>query len=300
MKSFRPQPAIFKPKGGLVTPGGVPIRNTKVVLGYPAGGSITVPFSVSRERLMFYEMQKDPEARLLAAAPYVSGLYIANNRNILAKALLKTEYEWLLQIDTDIEFPPTLLETMVALAGDDKKVLAASVPLGTAMIFGNSDEGAGFRNGFPTCAFRCDGPGVWTSLHEVPAEPIQVDGVATACILIHRTVFEEIARRGGQCWFDHIYEPKGEPVGDDWSTVESVSIGEDIAFSVRATLAGFPTWCVNVKGLKHHKVAPQTHDPQPPEMESRYCKACTHENVAKAPILQCAACGHSFEMEAVG
>jgi hypothetical protein len=265
---LRSQPAAFQTRAqsrGLVGPGGAPISREKVVVGYPAGGSITVPFSVSRERLMLYEMQKEPDGRLLAAAPYVSGLYIANNRNILAKSLLATPYEWLLQIDTDIEFPHTLLETMVELAGNDKKVLAASVPLGTAMIFGNSEQGAGFRNGFPTCAFRCDGPGVWTSLPEVPAEPIAVDGVATACILIHRSVFEEIARRGGQCWFDHIYEPKGEPDGEDWSKVESISLGEDIAFCVRAALAGFPSYCVTIPGLRHHKVAPQTHDMPPQE-----------------------------------
>lgn len=264
---LRSKPITFSPRPhGIVTPSGAPVRGPKVVLGYPAGGSVTVPFSVSRERLMFYEMQKDPEVRLLSAAPYVSGLYIANNRNILAKALLATDAEWLLQVDTDIEFPVTLLETMVALAGDDKKVLAASVPLGTAAIFGNSDQGSGYRNGFPTCAFMCGGePGLWTSVHEVPTTPIEVDGVATACILIHRTVFEEIARRAGQCWFDHIYEPKGEPDGEDWSKVESVSLGEDIAFCVRARLAGFPSYCVHIPGLRHHKVAPQTHDFMEPE-----------------------------------
>lgn len=257
----------------LVGPGGAAISIPKVVLAFAAGGSTMFPFQISRERLFLYELSKDPALRLLdlTALPSISGLYIANNRNLIAREFLRTKAEWLLQIDTDIEFPMTLLETMVDLAGRDKKILAASVPLGTAAIFGNSESGAGYRNGFPTCGFMSGGaPGVWKSVESVTETPLEVDGVATACILIHRDVLTEIARRGGQCWFDHIYEPKGAPIGDDWSTVESISLGEDIAFCVRARLAGFPSYVVHVQGLRHHKVAPQTHDlhieqPEPAE-----------------------------------
>ncbi len=237
-------------------------RGVKVVVGFPAGGSVTVPFHASIVRMVAYEMAKGDRC-LLGQHTHASGLYVEDNRQVLAQRFLASPYDWLLQIDTDIEFPPDLMERMVKLAGADKKLLGASVPLGTAYLFG--DEG-GYRNGYPSCAFDKvpNLPGIWVSHNEVPAEPVECDGIATAVVLVHRSVFEDIARTGGQCWFHRIYLPKS-PDAEKGPGYEFYAQGEDLSFCIRAKAAGHKVWCVTVPGLRHHKSSPQTHDLQPAE-----------------------------------
>lgn len=209
----------------------------KVVLGYPVGGSVTLPFHASCLRLLGYELGKPDARRLLSKITHTSGLYVGDNRTMLAQRFLSTSADWLLMIDTDIEFPATLLETMVGLAGDERKILAASVPLGA----------------YASTAFmRTEKPGVWRAVYPVPSEPIPVDGIATACVLIHRDVLEGMAARLGQSWFHHIYlEREGG---------EYLSQGEDLAFSVRAAECGFKSWAVHVPGLGHYKTRRLSHD----------------------------------------
>lgn len=217
----------------------------RVVVGYPVGFSVTLPFHASVIRLLHYELAKPDHERLLARIMHTSGLYIADNRTMLVQRFLETpEADWLLQVDTDIEFPRDLLETMVRLAGATRKVLAASVPLGV----------------YPSCAFkRAATVGVWDTVWPVPMTPVRVDGIATAAVLVHRAVFEAIARESGHNWFHHIYVPEsatGTPMRDfRWR-----SVGEDLAFSLRAADAGFGVWCAHVPGLRHHKTRPLSHD----------------------------------------
>jgi hypothetical protein len=218
-------------------------RIGKVVVGYPAGGSVTLAFHASMLKLLGYELQKG-ERRLLSKINHTQGLYVADNRTLLAQQFLRTGVEWMLQIDTDIEFQPTLLEDMLRLAGSERKILAASVPLG----------------GMPTCAFnRTDDPSVWETLPFVPTHPVACDAVATAVCLIHRDVFLQIADRHGQCWFHHMYIPKSAE-GTPGRQFAFTSIGEDIAFSLRAAREGVPSWVVHVPGVKHHKTQALSHD----------------------------------------
>lgn len=219
----------------------------RVVVGYPVGGSVTLPFHVSIIRLLMYELGKPDRKRLLAKVTHTKGLYVADNRQLLAEKFLPaTNADWLLQIDTDIEFPRELLETMIGLA-DGREILAASVPLGE----------------YPSCAFMRDTtPGIWRGLSGVPTRPVEVDGIATACCLVHRRVFEAIADRHGQCWFHHIYLPKAGEADElaPGRGFKFVSQGEDLAFSVRAAEAGFRLWAVHVPGLRHHKTRGLSHD----------------------------------------
>src|SRR3990167_8353525 len=92
-------------------------RDRRVVFGYPCGGSVTVPFHASCLRLLGHELRKPPREQLLVRMVHASGLYVGDNRMTLAGNMLDLEANWLLQIDTDIEFPPDIIETMLALAG---------------------------------------------------------------------------------------------------------------------------------------------------------------------------------------
>lgn len=254
-------------------------RDRKVLFGYPCGGSVTVPFHASCLQLLAHELSKPSREtmiiggkslpglvqstatiealkilnpaqgdamRHLSKMQHASGLYVGNNRMALAEQLMdEVDANWLLQVDTDIEFPPTLIETMLDLAGTDKKILAASVPLGTA---------------YPTCGFKWTGqPGIYYPVEEIPREPIEVDAIATAIVLIHRDVLQAIASEHGRCWFHSIYLAKS-PADTPIERFNFTGNEEDIAFSMRAKAAGFKIWCVHVGGLGHYKTIRLSHD----------------------------------------
>jgi len=243
-------------KLGLVTRGQTDVARTpKVIVGYPCGGSVTVPFHASLMNLQYHELRKPKAARLLweheedgqvrAGFFHCMGLYVADNRNTLARRFLdSTDADWLLQIDTDIEFPATLIESMVSFGRGDRKVIAANVPLGS----------------YPTVAFnRSDKPGIWECLQVMPANIVECDAVATAILLTHRSVFEVIAKARGRTWFNHIYL-LSPPEGADRSAQESTSIGEDVAFCIRAQECGFGIFAARVPGLRHHKTRALSED----------------------------------------
>lgn len=243
----------------IITPGGRP--RVKVALGYPYGSGVTGPFLESLLGLQLYELSK-PQPLFCYRLPQ-SGLYIDHNRNRIVEKFMKTDADWLLQIDSDIEFPKTIIETLLELAGSRIKILAASVPLGPP---------------FPSCAWMMtDSPGIWRAVpsEKITAEPLEVDGLATAILLVHRDVLEAIAAQVGQCWFLKMMTPKlavatsaeGWAPGGRVKDREYVAVGEDLAFCMRARDAGFSSWCVKVPGLKHHKTLPMSHDYEEPEPE---------------------------------
>jgi hypothetical protein len=231
----------------------------KVYLGYPSGGSVTLAFHAACLQLLGGQIAKSDSLRSLGKINHCQSLYVADNRNLLVQRMLGSHCDWLLQIDTDISFPPTLLQTMLAIAGADKvtpdyKVLAASVPLGE----------------HPTCAYQkvMESPGIYVNIgfwgHQ---KPIECDSVATAVLLVHRTVFEDIADQTGQCWFLHRllpirpreYQPLN-PDGRPLREMQWISQGEDHSFCYRAQEAGHRIWCVHIPGLKHYKTKALSHD----------------------------------------
>jgi hypothetical protein len=221
-------------------------RRQKVVVGYPVGGSVTLAFHASMLRLLGHEMPKG-EQRLLAKVTHSQGLYVADNRDLLVQRLLESDADWLLQIDTDIEFPETLIEALIERAGEDRRILAASVPLGNAA----------------TCGYMRvpEKPGIWHALPQIIGDdPVEVDGVATAILLVHRRVYEDIADRHGQCWHHSIYIPCRADQDGPRREFKYISTQDDLAFSIRAREAGHRIWVCYVPGLKHHKGQALTHD----------------------------------------
>src|SRR4030095_7124730 len=105
---------------------------------------------------------------------------------------------------------------------------------------------------------RTEIPGIWTPVPKIEGV-IECDGVATAVLLVHRQVFEDIADRNGQCWMHHIYLPMTNALGAP-RDLKYRSQGEDLAFSVRAVEAGHKIYCAHVHGLKHHKTQALSHD----------------------------------------
>jgi hypothetical protein len=71
----------------------------KVVFGYPCGGSVTISFHASCLRLLQHEREKPERERLLLRMLHASGLYVGDNRMVLAEAALeRKDANWLPQV----------------------------------------------------------------------------------------------------------------------------------------------------------------------------------------------------------
>lgn len=254
------------------SPVGVPIvgqrKSPTVALGY-CYGTLHGPFVDSLLALREWDLKRMAEGRdpLVRQRLPRAGIYIDHNRNRIAEQFFAGDCDWLLQIDTDIAFPPDIVETLLRLAGSDKKILAASVPLEPPM--GSS-------------AFMLtEMPGIWKAAPSefVTADGVVADGVATAMILIHREVFDSIAAKFGQCWYlkdrnaPCLHEEASRAAWLEDGPIRDrkyVPQGEDLAFCLRAAEVGMKSWCVKVPGLRHHKALPMSHDfetPGPVAME---------------------------------
>lgn len=248
---------------GLVCPDGQPAARTpKIALGF-AFGTLHWPFvrsllGVTQHQIGDMAQGKSPAVRHLIPQ---SGLYVGENRNRIVQAFMGLDADWLLQIDTDIEFPPDLPERMVTLAGASRKIIAASVPLAPPL---------------PSCALnrRAEMPGEWIYVpeDEITEDGIECDAVATAVVLIHREVFAAVADQVGQCWFlqggpgSIMPDVKDAASRSAWTggpmrDRRYTHIGEDVLFCMRAEEAGFRSYCARVPGLRHYKTLPLTHDP---------------------------------------
>lgn len=267
MTKIHPMANVRPRRPQLYTPSGAPVPVPTVALGYPYG-PISAVFMHSLLALRAYEflkMARGLEPNLRDLIPE-GGIYVDQNRNRIVEKFMATDSEWLLQIDTDIEFQPTLLEHLLATAGSDKKVLAASVPLGWSGAHGEP---------LPSCGLnRLSKPGqfVYVAEKDVTSAAIQVDAVASAVLLVHREVFEAIADREGRNWFLKMAIPDVNDATSRaaWKSNEGpmrerkyLAIGEDISFCRRAEDAGYRSWLAHVPGVRHYKTVPLTHDREP-------------------------------------
>jgi len=213
----------------------------RVAVGYPAGGSVTVPWAKSMMSLLAEQMKRADQVRHLQRIIPSSGLYVSRNRNQIVRAFLKDgNEEYLLQIDTDIEFKPDVLPRLLELARDGRDIVAVNIRLGSAKHSGYEESGEFLYRPMATLP---------------EGDVIPVDAAATAMMMVHRKVFEKIAEEAGPCWFNILPIPyETDTEGAPWAGKEWEEIGEDLAFCSRAKRVGFQTYLARGFGLRHHKV----------------------------------------------
>lgn len=218
----------------------------RVVIGLPRGGSVHGAHFDSMLGLL-QDQWRNPERGAdevrLTGVRAVAGLYIEDNRNIIARRFLnETDAAWLLMLDSDIQFDPSLVEQLLEAARSqpEAKVLSGNVPLDV----------------YSTVAFYAmPQPGVFAPLRVLPdAKVFEADAVGTAIMLIHRDVLQRIREQEGECWFFR-HKVEVEERGD-YPYRTFLNLGEDISFSLRARDAGFSTWVVQgLTGVVHHNLA---------------------------------------------
>lgn len=144
--------------------------------------------------------------------------------------------EWLWWVDTDMGFPPDVVDRLLEVADPDER------PVVGALCFANremQDDGMGGWRAFaaPTIMHRTDDPekvgnfqlGLEVDWTYPKDTLLRCDATGSACILIHRGVFERVQESFGEDWYSRSRSP---------STGELVS--EDLSFCVRLRELGIP------------------------------------------------------------
>jgi hypothetical protein len=165
------------------------------------------------------------------------GLVAARNKTV--EAFLSSPAEWLFWIDTDMGFAPDTVDRLLSVAHPE------AAPIVGALCFANRET---HTDGFG--GYRCRAVPTAFKWVEIPAddktpmmngfqpiwdyprdEVIPVAGTGSACIVIHRSVFEKVqAADGGKpSWYNRLTNPTTNQV-----------IGEDLSFCYRAAMAGVP------------------------------------------------------------
>jgi GT2 family glycosyltransferase len=170
---------------------------------------------------------------------YSASLYVQENRNLLVEMSRDRKADWLLQVDTDESFEPTLLRQLMTSA----KQCEASIMYGlyTNVQMGPRDaEGSFF---VVDMIFRELADGQYSNI--VPPSDLrcfQVDAAGSGVLLTHMSVFEKLAYPW--FWLDLIL-----PLGKTRPQV----MNEDISFSRLAREAGFALWVDPKAEARHYK-----------------------------------------------
>jgi hypothetical protein len=179
-----------------------------------------------------------------------SGPRVAEARNTVIDEFAKDypNADWLLFLDADMTFPPTLLNDLMAVA----------TPEETPILGGLCFTGGRFHDPHPTIYREVakegdeDGQVSIVRVDDYPRDAlVKVGATGAACLLIHRSVLAYMKERYGKLpsglpnpypWFA---EGLSGPHGEAW--------GEDMAFCMRAKALGIPIHVLTSVKLGHQK-----------------------------------------------
>jgi len=158
---------------------------------------------------------------------------LADGRNKVVELFLDNypQVEWLFWVDTDMGFHADTLERLMAAADpEDRPVVGA---LAFTQQEAESDGMGGWRcRAAPTVfdwAHEGDKMGFavrWNYAHDILT---RVAGTGSACILVHRSVFERIEEKYGRAWYDRVPNASMGQI-----------LSEDLSFCLRAGTLGIP------------------------------------------------------------
>lgn len=158
------------------------------------------------------------------------GLPAARNMAV-AKFLSEKDSEWLFWIDTDMGFNPDTVDRLLAVADPVQR------PVVGALCFAQRERELDGMNGFrcmpaPTLydwVTMGDKAGFMGRAHYPINEIVRCAGTGSACILIHRSVFEKIQDANGPVWYERVLN-KGM----------NQLVSEDLSFCMRAAALDIP------------------------------------------------------------
>ncbi len=210
-----------------------PSRET-VVVGYVHPAEVSAFFHQSMLALALAD--SCGPRRIVNIVHEFSSANISHARNEIVRKFLAGPGDWLLFVDSDMNFEPDLIEALLFNADPTK------APIVGGLCFGTNDGRL-----FPTLyTLARHGEEIVTIRHtgEIPeATMMQVAATGAAALLIHRSVLAAVEAHGFNKTFPWFQETElsGRPCG------------EDFTFCLRAGQLGFPVYVNTAVEVGHHK-----------------------------------------------
>jgi hypothetical protein len=208
-------------------------RAGAVVLAYVHDSDVSYSWHHSMVEMLGWDVTH--EARVMRAG-YIAyrygtdGLVDARNKTVTT-FLQENQADWLWIVDTDMGFAPDTLDRLFEAADPVER------PIVGALCFSQREMAADMMGGW-----RCTAvPTVydWAKVGEQMGFSVRWEypintitrcaGTGSACILVHRSVFEQIGDKFGPVWYDRI---------PNTSTGQVTS--EDLSFCMRAGALDIP------------------------------------------------------------
>jgi Glycosyl transferase family 2 len=197
------------------------------------GDEVTYSFHHSMVQLLDHDLADHARVwsgGLVSMRAGTDGLADARNRAV-RDFLAEAKADWLWWVDTDMGFAPDTVDRLFAAADPTER------PVVGALCFANREvdnDGMGGRRALAAPVImhwthEGDRAGFDTRW-DYPADTVvRCDGIGSACVLVHRSVFERVLERFGEHWYTRARNP---------STGELVS--EDLSFCVRLMALEIP------------------------------------------------------------
>ena len=206
---------------------------TRVAVGYLHPGQTSALFTNSLIGMLLYDRSR--EQRICSVLNEWSSANVSQSRNAIVEQMLAGPADWLLFIDSDMEFGPDALDALLHVADPEKAPIVGALCFG--MMHGRL---------FPTIyqlTLQDDGRPVTVRADDYPPNAmVQVAATGAAFLLIHRSVLEAMRPRFNPVfpWFQET-DLAGHPCG------------EDLTFCLRAGQLGIPVWVNTGVQIGHHK-----------------------------------------------
>lgn len=171
------------------------------------------------------------------------GLIEGRNRAV-RDFLSERKADWMLWLDTDMGFAPDTVDRLMAAAHPTERPIVGALCFSQREL--EPDGLGGHVTGPVPTIFRWaqhqDQRGFAVMWDYPPDTLVRCHGTGSACILIHRSVFERIGERFGPVWYIRTPNP---------STGQMIS--EDLSMCVRASALDIPIFVHTGVPTTHHK-----------------------------------------------
>ena len=202
---------------------------TRVGVAYLHPGEVDAHFHNSLLRMVLHHLGSDVVLGSHLAMQAGSG-GIAAARNEVVRNFLATDDEWLFWVDSDMGFEPDIIERLLRSADRQTRPIVGALAFGYAAIDGTaSGLGDPQYQLFPTI-MQTTGVGTIQPVANYPRDRVvECDATGSACILIHRRVFERMAEQFDPAapWYFRMLH-------------QGLELGEDVTFCLRAKACGYP------------------------------------------------------------